>query len=72
VQQLAWMENRNCKHKDGVHETLPVIFKAVYVISAITRMCICSRCPRPVVLNWGGILPLGGISWVQGRNFHFI
>jgi len=56
------MENRNCKHKDGVHETLPVIFKAVYVISAITRMCTCSRCPRPVVLNWGGILPLGGIS----------
>jgi len=25
-----------------------------------------------VVPNRGGIPPWGGISWVQGRNFHFI
>ena len=27
---------------------------------------------NPVVPNRGGIPPWGGISWVQGRNFHFI
>jgi len=44
---------------------------ALSMTSPVTRKLLGAPF-SPVVPNRGGIPPQGGISWVQGRNFHFI
>ena len=67
---LKW--SLSAQHKIFVNITFLALSERKFQESLVVANQQLWFCVKAVVPNRGGIPPWGGISWVQGRNFHFI